>query len=1316
MPLAPWVIRESARGRCWPYAWAGMTSPVSTLPILARRAEIEDAVRRHQVVVVCGETGSGKTTQLPQICLEMSDASAGLIGHTQPRRLAARAVAARIAEERGEPLGDTVGYKIRFHEKTGRRTRIKVMTDGILLAELASDTGLEAYGTIIIDEAHERSLNIDFLLGYLRTLLPRRPGLRLIVTSATIDPGRFSDYFGGPRAAPVIEVSGRMFPIEMRYQPIAGADEQPDRLDFEAIADAVEGLCDPATRRGDVLVFLPGEREIRLAGDAIARRRVDAEVLPLFSRLTEQAQDRIFHPSAHGRARVILATNVAETSLTVPGIGSVVDTGLARVSRYDPARKIGLLPIEPVSRASANQRAGRCGRVSSGVCIRLYSEASFSQRPAFTEPEIRRTNLAGVILRMKSLGPWLGPVEQFPFLDRPGEQGIKDGYETLFELGALTTHGPEGTLTPIGEQMAQVPLDPRISRMLLGAQPEGSLDEVIVLAAALSIQDPRERPAGRQAEADRAQAVFRHESSDFLTLLNLWDQYSHEADSLSHGALAGWCREHFLSAARMREWGELARQIADVAAELNLRRAPAKAGPDAIHRALLTGLITNIACREGDGSFDYRGVRGNVVQLFPGSTLFRKGPKWIMAAEIVQTTRLYARTVARIDPEWVEELAGHVFQHHRSDFHLDTATGWPSAWERVTMSGIVVVPRRRVPLAPVDPAAARKVFIREALAQCRWDTDEPFMAHNRLAMASARSAEARIRRRDVLAGDEQIVQWFESRVPPSVVEPEGFCAWLALARRTDPSAMMLPPGQLVRPAYMHAFDPGLFPEHIDLGSGEHRTRCTLEYNLAPGKDEDGLTLTAPLLCLADLRGPRPQWLVPGFLPDLVQGLLKTLPKAQRAAIEARAPLPQIAAGCAEVLRSGEGSIADALAEALAVLHGVTIDPVLFAPKALPPHLRPRFCVTGDQGEPLGVDRDLAALSQKLESKYRKARAARDSEGLERRGLTAWDFPELHEVVSIERDGAMVSVYPALVDHGDSVWIVPMDSSRQAAVHTPRGVRRLLAIGCAEEIAYYLEALPPWAEMKRRFGSLGTEPELRDHLTCIIAERAFIDGQPQIRTREQFEERKAACWGRLAVVAREAGDVVARILDHRAFVAHRFSGGTPRLWAASVADLREQAGYLMPRGFLSLLPWERLKRYPIYTEAMRLRLLNLREDGSRPELELIDRFAPHWKRFTAWVAAAMSAQRAAAAHGEGPEAPAPAGGSRKGAAPLPQARRAAPSVNLDAGEWAMQPGRLPPAIEQYRWALEELRLAIFVPELGGDIAIADIEKLWSLAQR
>jgi ATP-dependent helicase HrpA len=790
--------------------------------------------------------------------------------------------------------------------------------------------------------------------------------------------------------------------------------------------------------------------------------------------------------------------------------------------------------------------------------------------------------------------------------------------------------------------------------------------------------------------------VFRDERSDFLTLLKLWDQYQHAADTLGGGALAGWCREHFLSGARMREWGELVRQLRSVADELELRDAGGHTRPleDRIHRALLTGLISNVACREGDGSFDYRGVRGNVVQIFPGSVLFRKGPKWIMAAEVVQTTRLYARTVARIDPEWIEELAGHMFRHQVSDPHLDPQTGEPSAWERVTMSGIVVVPRRRATLVPLDAPAARKLFIREALAACAWQTDAPFMRNNRAVLDEARGLEAKLRRRDVLAPAEHVAAWFEARVPATVCDPATFDRWSATWGDDRGPVWLTLPDVLRADARA---DVAQFPDSLLFGSDAPHA-APLAYIFAQGKPDDGVTATLTLLDLPRLSPQRAAWLVPGMLPQVVLGLLKLLPKGQRAEVERMGSVEEVAAACAGVMEFSKGRLEEALSEAVSVLYAVSIAPSAWAAQGLPAHLRLRVRVIDDAGNELAEGRDVAELHHRLEARVRKALAAAAKASTERHAIATWDFGPL----PTPEEG---DTSPALIDKGDSVSLSRIAGGRQAAAHTQLGLRRLFALAVREEAVYYVEALPRWEEMGRWYSQLGTPAELREQVIAVTAGRVFMEGQAPVTTREQFEARLLEGSGRLAVATREVGESIGKTLEARALVARRLSGGTPRIWAESVADIREHAAYLLARGFMHNLWWERLRHYPRYVGTLWERLLAMREEGRDANLAPLKVIVPHWKRYTGWVAAAMSSGRDAVVE----ECP-----KGKGKPALPQARRAAPTVNTDAGEWAMRPGQLPPQVEQFRWAVEELRVALLAPQLqtGPAPTGADLDRLWA----
>lgn len=1295
------------------------------LPILSRRDEIDAAIRSHQVVVICGETGSGKSTQLPQMCLDI-DVARGVapcrIAHTQPRRIAARSIAARIAEERGGQVGGEVGYKVRFQDVTSKATRIKVMTDGMLLAELAADRELGQYSTIIIDEAHERSLNIDFALGVLRDLLKKRRELRLIVTSATIEPARFSEYFGGAKVAPVIEVSGRTYPIEIKYHA-QGAPESSrgargefeSEVNIEYVCDEVMELHASRAGSGDVLVFLPGEREIRGVANRLesaARQHGGLEVLPLFSRLTNAEQDRIFHRTNTGLRRVILATNVAETSLTVPGIRFVVDTGLARISRYSPASKVQRLPVEAISRASANQRAGRCGRVAAGVCVRMYSQESFNARPVLTDPEIRRASLAGVILQMRSLN--LGDPETFAFLDPPTAAAIQDGYDTLCELGAITAASRDGTLTEIGTRIAKMPVDPRVARMLIAAAEAQCLDEVVPLAAVLSIQDPRERPSGRQEEAELAQSVFRDKASDFLTLLNVWNEYRGVAEDGRVGEVASWCREHFLSFTRMREWADTTRQLHEVAEELGFRSESAHArqvDSETIHKALLAGLITNVAAREDGASHDYRGVRGNVVHIFPGSALFKKNPRWIMAAEIVQTTRLFARTVAAIEPGWIEQVAGHMFRRQMSDYHLDADTGEARAFERVTMSGIVVVPRRAADLASRDRVAARKVFVEEALAGCRWRTDLEFQRHNRGVLESVATAQAKLRKRNVALSAEEIAAWFEERVAKDVVSPSEFGAWYESERKDNPDVVKLRLRDVLRGDAAAALTESNYPDSIEVAGAA----APLVYELAPGKDADGLTVTVTLAQLAELKKRAP-WLVRGMLADVLAGHVKALPKTMRAKIEEHGGAEEIAETLAGTLGAvgefGQSDLTTGLSSALGALCSVTVAPSDWPVRALAPHLRMRVRVVDDAGKQIAVDRDIDALLTKFQAKLAVVAAAPVRSAIEQVGLRTWSLESFPERVFAEPGNAASVMYPAMVDRESWVDIVLFEDQWRARAMHRLGVRRLFVLATREELEYSIDALPQWREMVKYFAALGGEAQLRDALLCMTAERVFMESQAPVEDELGFLERLDEQRPRLISTLRDTGDIVAKILEPRFRVAHRIASGTSRAWATSVADIREHAAYLMPRGFLSLVPASRLREFPKYSSLMRERLFSMREEGSRAETDALGKFLPYWKRFTAWVANAMSAERREL------EAAGEAVQQQKGTrtkAPLPQARRVAPAVNLDAGEWALVPGNLPKAVEEYRWQLEDARVVLFGQEVAGkarvDAAMSVLEERW-----
>ncbi|MBL0928112.1 MAG: ATP-dependent RNA helicase HrpA, partial [Phycisphaerales bacterium] len=1253
--LAEEIDRSSARAEARRKGLPRPSFGATILPVLQRREEIARVIERHQVCVICGETGSGKTTQLPQICLSLGRGVAGMIGHTQPRRIAARTVAARIAEELGTSLGPrgAVGYKVRFGDETGEGTYVKLMTDGILLAETQGDRDLLAYDTIIVDEAHERSLNIDFLLGYLRQLLPRRPELKVIVTSATIDPQKLSAHFGGPERCPVVEVSGRTYPVEVRYRPISEREQD----DFEAnedwaVLDAVDELSRRGMPAGDILIFLPGEREIRNTAEALRKHHPPGtEILPLYARLSPGEQMKVFQP--HGRRRIVLATNVAETSITVPGIRYVVDTGLARISRYSSRTKVQRLPIEAISQASANQRAGRCGRVSEGVCIRLYGEDDYRSRPPFTDPEIQRSNLAAVILQMKALG--LGAVEAFPFVDPPDSRAIKDGYETLFELGAIEEATGTAELTEVGRRLARLPMDPRIGRMILAAAEEHCLREVLVIASALAVQDPRDRPMDRQEEADIAQQRFTHESSDFLTLANIWKAFRAEGERLSHSKLRSWCRDHFLSYTRLREWLETYKQIHEIVAEMGFKENGEPAPYDAVHRALLAGLLSNVASRYdlGGGQAEYHAPRGVKASIFPGSTLFKKKPKWIVAGEIVQTTRLYARMAAKIEPEWIERVGGGLLKRQVGEVHWSAETGQACAWEKATLFGLTIVPRRRVPLGPTDPKQARELFIHHALVEQEVLIDAPFARHNAEVLAEARGFEAKLRRHDVIAEGIERFRFFDARLPPEVWSLAAFAKWRAHAERGNPRLLFMSLKDVLEPDAAEEATPARFPDAAPIADGRDAPRGDLEYVFDPAKPADGVTISLPLEALPRLDADRCDWLVPGMLAEKVHAVLKGLPKAQRVSLGGgEGGLRKVAEDCAGVMSFGRGSLAAALSEALEVLKGVRLTPAELSGKGLPDYLRMNVRVTDHHGKEVAQGRDAAELKQRLEGKVKRALAGLARAQFGREGLTKWDFGELPDRYEADRPGGgTVVAYPAIADHGESVALTLADSPEAAQRMTHAGVRRLFVLAAKDELAFRLGMLGNIDAMYKHFAPLGPPAELKAAMLDLIAERTFMAGQAALRTGEQFEERLNAQWGRIGQITREVGELVARILDTRHRLAMKLASGTPRIWEESTNDLREHAAFLMPPNFLRGCTWARLREFPRYLQGMLMRLEKLRGDGVGRESKLMGELRPLWKRFTGYVAAAhahrVQQQQALEAEGEASPERGGAGGAGGG---------------------------------------------------------------------
>ncbi|HET7366228.1 MAG TPA: ATP-dependent RNA helicase HrpA, partial [Burkholderiales bacterium] len=987
------------------------------LPIVARRDEIRAAVERSPVVIVCGETGSGKTTQLPKMLLEMGRSR---IGHTQPRRIAARSVAARIAEELGTELGGLVGCKVRFHDQVGPRTAIKLMTDGILLAETQGDRELRAYDCIILDEAHERSLNIDFLLGYMKRLVERRAELRVLVTSATIDAERFSRHFEG---APVIEVSGRLYPVEVRYRPVGGDSEDTTRDEEEAaLADAVDELCREGP--GDILAFLPGEREIRDAADTLARHGVrHAEILPLYARLSAAEQDRVFKPA--GARRIVLATNVAETSLTVPRIRYVVDTGDARVKRYSYRNKVEMLRVEPISQAAARQRAGRCGRVANGVCIRLYSEEDFDKRPAFTDPELLRSSLASVILRAKSLG--LGEVADFPFLDPPAPRAIADGYALLHELGAVDE---QNELTAIGAELARLPLDPRVGRMLVAAREQGCVAQVRLIAAALAVQDPRERPLDKAAAADERHARFAHERSDFLALLKLAQLFDQKMERA--------CRENFLSVPRMREWRDVAGQLARTLRELGWHESTVDPerpeGYRAIHRALSAGLLGNVGVRD-EPETSYTGARGIKFWIHPGSGVKKPG-RWVAAAELVETTRLFARTIAVIEPRWLEELGGHLIKRTHHDPQWDARRAEVIALERGTLYGLPVYANRRVAYGPIDPRTAHDIFVREALVRGELETRAPFLAHNRRLVAEIERLEHKSRRPDILVDEELIHAFYAARLPAHIYNAAAFEQWRVGAERGNKRLLYLSREELMRHEAAGITTEN-FPPQLALGPN----RFDLEYHFEPGSPRDGVTMTVPLALLNQVPVQRTEWLVPGLLKEKVRALAKAVPQRLRHKL---GPLDDFADAFCAASEPSDIPLAAALARYVRTEHNIDVPGDAMRADSVPAHLRMNFRVVDDQGRQRAMGRDLAEIKRAL-GEETKALLQEEAPVDEGERYSGWTMGELPEIMEIRRGARTLVGYPALVDAGDAVTLQVFDSPEAAREAHADGVRRLLAI-------------------------------------------------------------------------------------------------------------------------------------------------------------------------------------------------------------------------------------------------------------------------------
>ncbi len=1221
------------------------------LPVSDRVDDIREAIENHQVVIIAGETGSGKTTQIPKICMNSGRGIRGLIGHTQPRRIAARSVAARIAEELGEQTGQQVGYQVRFTDNTSEQSRVKVMTDGILLAEVQHDRFLDRYDTLIIDEAHERSLNIDFLLGYLKQLLPKRPDLKVIITSATIEVERFSEFFD---KAPVIEVSGRTYPVDIRYRPLTGDEDDRD----QGWTDGVLGALDEIEQHelsekqppGDVLVFLPGEREIRALSKVL--RHVDlrhTEVLPLYSRLSNAEQNRVFQQ--HKGRRIVLSTNVAETSLTVPGIRYVIDTGVARISRYSVRSKIQRLPIEPISQASANQRAGRCGRVAPGICFRLYDETDFINRPEYTDPEILRTNLASVILQMATSG--LGEIRHFPFLEAPDKRQVNDGYKLLEELGAVDDRR---RVSRLGRTMARLPLDPRLARMLVTAGELGSLAETLVIIAGLSIQDPRERPQDKQQAADQAHAPFNDKESDFVTLLNIWNFFEEQRQELSQNQLKKVCQKSFLSWMRMREWRDIHRQLTLICREQKLPVNKESASYESLHKAILAGLLGQVAFKLEKK--EYLATRNRKVLIFPGSKVAKTGPKWIVAAEIVETSRVFARMVASIQPEWVEPLAGHILKHHYFEPHWEQKRAQVMGYEKVTLYGLDIVAKRRIPYAKVDPAECRNLFIRRALVEGDYRSRAPFIARNREMLDTVENLEKKTRRRDLLVDDEVLVAFYDERLPDDIISGRHFESWwkgLSAGQLKD--LELTEEDILQRPVDAGARD--LYPDYLEWEG----VRYPLSYEFEPTSEQDGVTLQVPLMALKQIPSRRLEWLVPGLLREKCIALVKSLPKALRRNF---VPVPDFVDAALENLQPSNEPLTLQLGEQLRRMTGVQIDPQAWSESELPRHLRMNLRVLGDGGRPIAESRDTAELQHQLEGKAEQAlaSAASDRAAEEPSGEYAdWQFGSLPAQVQTEKGGMQITVYPALEDLGRNVRQIRCLDPLTAEDTSRKGVARLIINRFGRTLDDLERKLPKFKQSALMFAPVGQSRVLLDDLLLATAMQHFLeDGIP--RSADEFERVFDAHRGDFIPVLEQADERLYQAMAGYQKVAKQLKGKINLALANSMADLKFQLQNLVYPGFLVNTPPQWLAEFGRYFEAALIRMEKMPREMGR-EREFLHTIEPLWSRY---------------------------------------------AVKRDEQK---RQGVRDPELVLYRWMLEEFRVSFFAQQLGTamTVSVKRLDRQW-----
>ncbi len=1161
------------------------------LPVCEHREEIAAAIRDHQVVIVCGETGSGKTTQLPKICLDLGRGVEAMIGHTQPRRIAARNVAARVAEELGVGLGSAVGYKMRFGDNTSDDTFVKVMTDGILLAETRADPDLRKYDTIIVDEAHERSLNIDFLLGYLHKLVTKRKDLKVIITSATIDADRFAEHFGttdGP--APVIEVSGRMYPVEQRYDASMTMDGMPipEAASYAAAQLVTEG-------HGDVLVFMPGEREIRQTAHELKKLDFlphDAEILPLYARLSPAEQQKVFKAGRSGGSRIVIATNVAETSITVPNIRGVVDPGVARLKRYNPRTKLHGLQVEPISQASANQRAGRCGRVASGVCIRLYEQDDYDRRDEFTQPELLRSNLASVILQMIDLR--LGEPDQFPFLDRPDNRQWRDGYETLHELGAIDD---QHRLTELGKKMARLPVDPRVGRMVLAGEEEQCLNDVLIIAAVLSTQDPRVRPHDKQQLADEAHEQFQVDGSDFLAFLNIWDWYHTQHKTLTRRKLGRACDAAYLSLRRIDEWREVYRQLRGMCLDMKLNPEVRHTEPDAVHRALLTGLLTNIG-NKGE-RHEYKGTRGTAYSIIPGSSVFEDKPDWVMAGEVVRTTKVYARTVAKINPKWIEDAAGHLIKRTHTNPRWDERTNRVVADERVGLYGLDIVPRRTVHFGPIDPVVSREMFIHHALVEGEMRTKCDAIRRNRQLLAKLRTLEDKARRGDLIADHRAIYQFYNQRIPEEIYSGQKFERWA----RDHGETLAMEEQDLIL-----AEDAGVssrsHPDSVEVGN----RNAGLSYRFMPGEEHDGVSVRVRVEDLPHLSREVLEWSVPGFVGERIEALIRSLPKQFRRQFDA----PALAKELSGSLKREDGSIESQLASVLSNLAGVSIRPEQFRQDQVPSYLNPRVVVLDRDGKELGSGRELKPLKDQFKELAHQVvdEAAGD---FQRDGLTRWDFEEFPETIEFEDHGRKILGYPAMVIADGAVNLRVRTSKWVAESQTRPAQGLLLGLSVKSELRIRPQQLPGYSPLAVNASTLGWNPKYTESVVLARAGmEACIDGKSIIRTRDEFDQRLRDTWTDGVQTVQGVITNLSRVLSGVGQVQGFLAGNHPKGWETSIRDAEQQMELLLKPGWELSVPMRWLLCYPRYCRAIELRMERIRNIGPDRDQQMIRSVAP-WVR-------------------------------------------------------------------------------------------------------